>query len=171
MTGGDSRPPYGWVEFCRHHPSECQTNVSEASIVEMTPQVWQILNAVNRSVNGEIRPVTDIDQWGVVEKWGFPDTGRGDCEDYALLKRRQLVERGIPRRAMLMTVVIDETGGGHAILMVRTDRGDMILDNKRASITPWSETGYRYVKRESQAGNGWVGMSDPGASAVATAAR
>ena len=59
-------------------------------------------------------------------------------------------EAGLPRRAMRMTVVIDELGEGHAVLMVRTNRGDFVLDNKTSSIPPWHRTGYVYIKRESQ---------------------
>jgi predicted transglutaminase-like cysteine proteinase len=54
-----------------------------------------------------------------------------------LLKRKLLAERGLPRRAMRMTVVLDENRAGHAVLMVRTDRGDFILDNQRATVLPW----------------------------------
>jgi predicted transglutaminase-like cysteine proteinase len=68
---------------------------------------------------------------------------------------------------MLMTVVIDETGGGHAILTVRTNRGDYILDNKRNAIMPWEATGYHFVKRESQDVVGWVGMGEQTASTTA----
>ena len=96
--------------------------------------------AVNRRVNGKIKPITDKEHWGLVDRWEFPDDGMGDCEDYQLLKRRLLVERGLPRRAMRMTVVIDELGEGHAVLMVRTDRGDFILDNKTSAVLPWDQT-------------------------------
>jgi predicted transglutaminase-like cysteine proteinase len=100
----------------------------------------------------------------VVDRWDIPTDGKGDCEDYVLLKRKRLAEAGIPRRAMRVTVVIDEDNAGHAVLMIRTDRGDLILDNKRNAILPWSQTGYTYVKRESQARVGWTslgGLSTP----------
>ena len=103
-------------------------------------------------MNARIKPITDKDHWGVVDRWEFPDDGKGDCEDYQLLKRKMLAERGLPRRAMRMTVVIDELGEGHAVLMIRTDRGDYILDNKTSAVLPWDQTGYVYVKRESQDG-------------------
>jgi len=61
----------------------------------------------------------------------------GDCEDYQLLKRKLLVEAGLPRRAMRMTVVIDDIDEGHALLTVRTDAGDLILDNKVDAVLPW----------------------------------
>ena len=98
-------------------------------------------------------------------------SGRGDCEDYALLKRKRLAEAGLPRRAMLMTVVIDEENAGHAVLMIRTDRGDFVLDNKRNAILPWSQTGYVYVKRESQYRTGWTSLGGAQTPTVASVQR
>lgn len=169
-TGGMSRPPIGWVEFCRTHQAHCTTDTREPDRITLDTDTWRLIAKINRQVNADIEPVTDKEHWGVVERWSLPTDGRGDCEDYALLKRKLLSEAGIPRRALLMTVVIDETGGGHAILTVRTDRGDFILDNKRNAILGWTATNYRFVKREGQMGTGWVDMDDP-APAVATAAR
>src|SRR5215207_11705837 len=100
-----------------------------------------MLATINRVVNQRIKPITDLKHWGVVDRWDYPDDGWGDCEDYQLLKRKLLAERGLPRRAMRMTVVQDDKGEGHAVLMVRTDRGDFILDNQRAAILPWTRTG------------------------------
>ncbi len=165
-----SRPPIGWVEFCRTHQAHCTTDTREPDRITLDTDTWRLIAKINRQVNADIEPVTDKEHWGVVERWSLPTDGRGDCEDYALLKRKLLSEAGIPRRALLMTVVIDETGGGHAILTVRTDRGDFILDNKRNAILGWTATNYRFVKREGQMGTGWVDMDDP-APAVATAAR
>jgi predicted transglutaminase-like cysteine proteinase len=109
-----------------------------------------------------------MEHWGVVDRWDFPEDGYGDCEDYQLLKRKLLAERGLSRRAMRMTVVIDEQGEGHAVLMIRTSRGDYILDNKTSAVLPWRDTGYTYVKREGQDSTAWVslgGVSSPTATA------
>lgn len=159
-TDFETRMPLGWGDFCRSFPAECTLNVAEPDVLQLTPQLWRQLQKVNRTVNREIEPLGDMEQWGVVERWTLPTTGAGDCEEYALLKRQRLARAGIPRRALLMTVVIDETGGGHAILTVRTDRGDFILDNKRDAILDWRSTGYRFVKRQDQSRAGWVGMED-----------
>jgi predicted transglutaminase-like cysteine proteinase len=75
-------------------------------------------------------------QFGVIERWTYPDLGMGDCEDYVLLKRRKLMELGWPQSALLITVVRDENGEGHAILTVRTTRGDYILDNRQSGKDP-----------------------------------
>ncbi|MEH3148214.1 MAG: transglutaminase-like cysteine peptidase [Methylobacterium frigidaeris] len=168
--GGSAKPVTAWSDFCNRYPAECAVSTSEPAVVEMTPALWRSLTAVNRRVNSRIKPMVDQAHWGVVDRWDFPDDGYGDCEDYQLLKRRMLVERGIPRRALRMTVVIDEIGEGHAVLMVRTDRGDYILDNKTSAILPWQRTGYTYVKREGQDSLAWVSLNGV-ASPVTTANR
>lgn len=155
---GEARPVYGWVEFCRRRPGECAADTAEAPVVALTAKLWQTVVGVNRRVNATIQAVTDQEHWGVADRWDLPEDGYGDCEDFQLLKRKLLVEAGVPRRALRMTVVIDEKGEGHAVMMLRTDRGDFILDNKTSAVLPWHQTGYVYVKREGQAGLGWVSL-------------
>jgi predicted transglutaminase-like cysteine proteinase len=157
-TGGSAKPIMAWVKFCEQFAAECSINTAEPAAIELTPQVWNTIVAVNRRVNTRIKPITDKDHWGLLDRWEFPDDGMGDCEDFQLLKRRMLVERGLPRRAMRMTVVIDELGEGHAVLTIRTDRGDYILDNKTSAILSEEQTGYVFVKRESQDVVGWVSL-------------
>jgi predicted transglutaminase-like cysteine proteinase len=156
--GGSAKPIVAWQRFCELLPSECAVDTAEPAVIHLTPQVWNTIVSVNRRVNGRIKPITDREHWGLVDRWEFPDDGMGDCEDFQLLKRRMLAERGLPRRAMRMTVVIDELGEGHAVLMIRTDRGDYILDNKTSTVLPWDQTGYVYVKRESQDYTAWVSL-------------
>jgi predicted transglutaminase-like cysteine proteinase len=155
---GTAKPVIAWVKFCDQFPVECAVDTSEPAVITLNRDVWNTLVAVNRSVNRRIKPVTDKEHWGVVDRWEFPDDGMGDCEDFQLLKRKLLVEKGLPRRAMRMTVVIDELGEGHAVLMVRTDRGDFILDNKLQSVLPWEQTGYVFVKREGHDSTAWVSL-------------
>ncbi len=168
---GSAKPLQGWAKFCEKFQSECAVDVSEPAVIELTPQIWKTIVSVNQRVNSSIKAVTDADHWGVVDTWDFPDDGRGDCEDYQLLKRRILAENGLPRRAMRMTVVIDELGEGHAVLVVRTNQGDYILDNKTSSVLPWYQTGYVYVKRESQDTVGWVSLGGIASSPTTTANR
>jgi predicted transglutaminase-like cysteine proteinase len=66
-----------------------------------------------------------------------------------LLKRRILIQRGWPATALLITVVRDESNEGHAVLTVRTDRGDFVLDNKVNHVKAWADTPYTFVKRQS----------------------
>ncbi|HEX2135405.1 MAG TPA: transglutaminase-like cysteine peptidase [Microvirga sp.] len=168
---GAARPILAWVKFCEQFAAECAIDPSEPAVVQLTSQTWNTIVSVNRRVNARIKPITDKEHWNLVDRWEFPDDGAGDCEDFQLLKRRMLVERGLPRRAMRMTVVIDELGEGHAVLMVRTDRGDYILDNKTSAVLPWDQTGYVFVKRESQESLGWVSLGGRSASPTTTANR
>jgi predicted transglutaminase-like cysteine proteinase len=159
-------PIAAWIRFCQKRPQECQSDRSQAAQISLTPDVWATLIRVNEHVNALVLAVTDQDHWGVVDRWDYPDDGRGDCEDMQLLKRKLLVEAGLPHRALRMTVVIDEQGQGHAVLMARTDYGDFILDNKRSAVLPWSKTGYTFVKRESANGSAWVALGDRTGSVV-----
>jgi predicted transglutaminase-like cysteine proteinase len=153
-------PTPAWTSFCGQLPDECTVDHAEPAIIRFSPAIWSTIIEVNERVNGTILSVTDRDHWGVIDRWNYPDDGLGDCEDIQLLKRRLLVEARLPRRAMRMTVVADEEGQGHAVLMVRTDRGDFILDNKRNEVLPWQETGYRYVKREGSDSTEWVWVGE-----------
>lgn len=161
-TGTAARPPIGWVDFCADRPFECKVSPSAPRDVVLTSKAWTDLVRINKWVNENVKPMTDLEHWGVVEKWSYPDDGYGDCEDYVLLKRRMLTEAGWPREALLVTVVREKNGSGHAVLTVKTDKGEFILDNQEEKILPWSETSYRFVKRQSQSDpNRWVSLGDP----------
>ncbi|MBN9246231.1 MAG: transglutaminase-like cysteine peptidase, partial [Hyphomicrobium sp.] len=116
---GSSQPPYGFVAFCDRMPQECIVTSPDDARYQATPQSLSELDEVNRGVNHEIEPATDMEVYGVVEYWTLPKT-RGDCEDYALLKRHRLIARGWPSSVLLMTVVRDEKNEGHAVLTART---------------------------------------------------
>ncbi|KFG66977.1 transglutaminase [Microvirga sp. BSC39] len=166
LSSGQAGPTPAWIAFCKQIPEECAFDSSEPAIIALNQETWKLIVDVNERVNATILPVTDQDHWGVADRWDYPDDGIGDCEDIQILKRRVLIEAGLPRRAMRMTVVIDELGAGHAVLMVRTNRGDYILDNKRAAVLSWQETGYRYVKREGSEGTAWVWLGNQAAPIV-----
>ena len=160
-VGETARPPIGWVQFCTERPAECRTERSVPRDVQFNKAVMQELVRVNRYVNAKVKPLTDLEQYGVIEKWTYPDSGYGDCEDYVLLKRKMLLALGWPREALLITVLRDKKGDGHAVLTVRTDKGEFILDNQVEEVLPWADTGYRYVKRQSQYDpNIWVSLGD-----------
>jgi len=160
-VGDNARPPIGWVEFCTEQPNECASTASTPRDVLLTTRTWKDLVRTNKWANDTIKPVTDLEHWGVVEKWSYPDDGYGDCEDYVLLKRRMLIQAGWPREALLITVVRDKKGEGHAVLTVKTDKGEFILDNQNPEILAWLDTGYRFVKRQSQSDpNIWVSLGD-----------
>ncbi len=167
-VSGRTNPPVGYVDFCRTFPDECLRNGSEEAET-LTERRWRDLQEVNTFVNRIILPATDREFYDKDEVWTLPET-RGDCEDYVLLKRKWLVERGWPTSALLVSVVFDEIGDGHAVLLARTGRGDFVLDNKTDSIRLWHETAYRFVKRQSvEDPNRWVSLGDPRVSTQNTA--
>jgi predicted transglutaminase-like cysteine proteinase len=152
--------PYGWLEFCSRYQGEC-AGVGSAADIDLTPANYRRISQVNRWVNSAIVARSDQEQWGVVDRWDHPTTGQGDCEDYVLMKRRLLMEEGFPRSSLLVTVVRDERGDGHAVLTVKTNKGEFVLDNLRDGVRPWSESPYRFVKRQSQQDqNLWVDIGD-----------
>jgi predicted transglutaminase-like cysteine proteinase len=158
---GRSLPPIGHVSFCKSLPGECERQGPKRAVVELTLQHKADLRAVNDLVNRMVRPVSDMELYGRLEHWTYP-TGMGDCEDYVLLKRRLLIERGWPASSLLITVVRDENMEGHAVLMARTSAGDFLLDNKRAKIMTWNDSPYVFLKRQSDRDpKEWVSLTRP----------
>ena len=150
-VGGATSVPYGWVDFCGRRPEECRLGKLEPLDLRLTAKTWAILNKINKSVNNSIEPVTNLEHWGtMLDHWDYPIDGKGDCKIYALFKRKLLIDLGFPRQALLMTIVRDLAGEGHAILTVKTDRGEFVLDNLRDEIVPWDATGYQFIKRQAQ---------------------
>jgi predicted transglutaminase-like cysteine proteinase len=170
-TGETTKAPIGWVEFCIEYDPECDTKPSVPRDAILSSRAWADLMRINLWANTNIKPITDMEHWGVVERWNYPDDGYGDCEDYVLLKRRMLMQAGWPREALLITVVRDTKGDGHAVLTVKTDKGEFVLDNQTDDILLWSDTEYRFVKRQSQADpNVWIALGEPrGTPATASA--
>src|SRR6266508_1538142 len=146
---GDTLPPIGYVTFCQEHQGDCRPGPRFADRIQLTPAKFRQIEEVNTAVNTAIAPVTDLELYGKAEVWTYPTT-KGDCEDYVLLKRRILIERGFPESTLLITVVRDENNEGHAVLTVRTDAGDFVLDNKRRDIVRWADTPYTFIKRQSE---------------------
>jgi predicted transglutaminase-like cysteine proteinase len=145
---GDTLPPIGFVQFCQRVPENCQPD-SRHRRFAMTEEKWLLVRMVNTHVNGAITPVDDETLYGTAEYWTLP-TDAGDCEDIMLLKKKLLVAKGIPVEALRITVVLDETGAGHAVLALITSAGDYVLDNRRNEIRSWSATGYTFLKRQSE---------------------
>jgi len=169
-VGNAGRVPHGWIDFCGRRPEECNVPALPAMDFKLTPGIWRVLDRINREVNAQIIPVSNFDHWGtMVDHWDYPVDGKGDCKIYALYKRKLLMEAGFPRQALLMTIVRDLNGEGHAILTVKTDKGEYILDNLVNNIRPWTATGYEFFTRQSQEDpNIWVSIGD---RAVMTAQR
>nr|WP_244427158.1 transglutaminase-like cysteine peptidase [Methyloferula stellata] len=161
-VGSETSVPYGWMDFCHRYAGECNAGPATPLDVNLTPEALKQLERVNKLVNKSIVAVSDMDHWGVLDQWDYPSDGKGDCEDYALLKRKLLIEEGFPRQALLMTVVKDEQNDGHAILTIKTNHGEFILDNLTDEIKSWDRTAYKFVKRQSQNDeNTWVQIGPP----------
>jgi predicted transglutaminase-like cysteine proteinase len=173
-VGDTTSVPYGWVDFCGRRPEECQLGVLKPLDLRLTKASFAQLDRINRSVNAAIEPMTNLAHWGtMLDHWDYPVDGKGDCKVYALYKRKLLIDAGFPRQALLMTVVKDLDGEGHAILTVKTDRGEFVLDNLTDEIRPWDATGYTYIKRQAQNDpNTWLDLGGVvGSRGVATAQR
>jgi predicted transglutaminase-like cysteine proteinase len=156
--GGEAKPTKAWEQFCAEQPDECKVNLFDRKVISYTEQFWRDLVTVNVTVNREITAITDLEQWGVTDRWDYPDNGMGDCEDIQIEKRRRLVGMGYPARAMRMAVVVSQEGEGHAVLIVRSDRGDFVLDNRVDAVLPWYRVRYHWVKREADDGESWVAL-------------
>jgi len=157
LTFGATTMPVGYYEYCLRYSERCARG-PEGKTIKLTKPRWRDIVTVNAEVNREIAPLTDMEIFGVEERWDYP-TVVGDCEDYALMKRKRLNEMGYPLGALLLTVARDAKGGGHAVLTVVTDLGDFVLDNIEQKVLLWKDTEIYYLKRQSQADlNRWVSL-------------
>ena len=70
--GDTTRSPIGWVEFCADNPGDCRGGATQPRDIVMSQTAWRDLLRVNNWVNETIKPMTDMDHWGVIEKWSLP---------------------------------------------------------------------------------------------------
>lgn len=146
---GKSLPPIGYVQFCARSQDECKAGGAKAKRIVLSNKEWNQINHVNQFVNTSIKPTSDIDLYHVAEYWAYPTT-TGDCEDYVLLKKRLLTKLGFAPSDLLITVLLDEHGEGHAVLTILTQNMDLILDNRRNEVLSANQTAYKFLKRQSQ---------------------
>lgn len=166
-TGGRTTQPVGHYEFCQRLPGECRQMTPKEPPVVLSRKLWAEIIEVNNSVNTRIMPKTDLENYGVEDYWTFPDNGYGDCEDYALEKRRELMSAGVPAGDLLITVARLANGDGHAVLTVRTSLGEFILDNLETKVLSFADTDYTYLKRQSAENSGvWVTINEGRADLV-----
>jgi predicted transglutaminase-like cysteine proteinase len=152
-----AEPPPGWSDFCAQYGSECQNKTRTPHSIILTPEKWRTISDVNEYVNEHIQPMTEVERRGRENLWSYAEDGRGDCKDYVLVKRQKLIEAGLPREALLITIVWTSQEQGHAVLIARTDRGDFVLDNLLPNVMLWSDTDYQFVERQSETDpNAWV---------------
>lgn len=150
VEGRISITPFGFKKFCETERRHCDIfrNASGSELVRMNALRYDELSKVNASVNAEIYPVPEIGLFSSDDDWKLP-TNSGDCEDFVLLKQARLIEMGWPESALLITVVDMKDGTRHAVLTVRTDSGDLILDNLTNRVLDWQKVDYRWIKRQS----------------------
>lgn len=163
-TAGEVFAPPAFYSFCSRELSLCRTG-GVIDAVRLGSGKAGELNRVNRAVNASVQERSDRANVDKDDDWRVPAT-YGDCEDFAILKKRELLKRGWPASALLLTVA-RYRGGGHTVLTVRTSEGDLVLDNLTNTVRDWSRTPYRYFARQSQSnGNRWeriLGVAPSGA--------
>lgn len=166
-TGADGRPlpdphftvpieelspalaPFQHVRFCMRYPDDCKIDPTETVEIELTAAVSDMLDRVNHDVNATIIPEQKSDNFDINDRWTI-DPVAGDCNDYAVTKRHNLLQSGLPARALRLAVVQTTSGIGHLVLVVATTRGNLVLDNLVESIRPWQSTKYRWLKIQSE---------------------
>ncbi|WP_187289026.1 transglutaminase-like cysteine peptidase [Fulvimarina pelagi] len=148
-TYGYSFPPIAFYTFCETNSRLCNTSSGEKHIV-LSDQRYKELRNVNTRVNRQIEQRADAKVYGQKDVWSLPDTV-GDCEDFAIMKKDQLLKLGWPSSVLLLTVVKQPfSEEGHTLLTVRTSKGDIVLDNATDQIKLWHETKYRFFSVQAQ---------------------
>jgi len=154
--------PPGFISFCVRFADQCQAPQDAPATITLTSDAWQTLKQVNSAVNAAIWAEDDEKHYGRAEYWTIPTDGYGDCEDYALAKRKQLIGAGFPEPALRIAIVITPREARHAVLTVDTDKGDYVLDNLNDDVVAWNATGYTWLERQdARRPMGWVSMQPP----------
>ena len=138
--------PMAFTQFCLKYADECRPEraLFRDGRLRLTDRRRAELESVNRSVNSSIRP--ERNEEGLAgEKW-LLGPAFGDCNDYAVTKRHQLIARGWPARAVLLSEVVTVSGQHHLVAVVRADGGDLVLDNLTDRVMPWHQTPYRWLR-------------------------
>lgn len=156
-TGAETSKPYGHFNFCKSRPAECAKQ-AKAGPEKLGGKRWNTLVSVNAAVNKAIKPVSDAKKFGKTEVWAYGGSS-GDCEDYALTKRKKLISAGFKRSNLRLTMVRLRSGEAHTVLVVHTEKGDYVLDNLRNDVRLWNSAGYRFVKMQDGANSGnWLSI-------------
>jgi predicted transglutaminase-like cysteine proteinase len=140
--------PAGFIGFCLRYSDQCELPDHAKDLAFLTPANWELLNRVNRATNMGVQYKDDMPHYGIADYWTIAADGSGDCEDFALTKRKALIDAGLPVAALRIAVVLTSTKERHAILTVATDRGDYVLDSMSDDVRPWTETNYQWLERQ-----------------------
>jgi predicted transglutaminase-like cysteine proteinase len=137
--------PMAYTEFCLRYEDECRPKTMfRGGPVRLTTERWADLKEVNQTVNRDIIP--ERNELGLAGETWLIGPDRGDCNDYAVTKRHELLDRGWPARVLLLSEVVTRSGEHHLVLVVRTKSGDLVLDNMTPQIKPWSRAPYQWVR-------------------------
>jgi predicted transglutaminase-like cysteine proteinase len=147
------KEPSGAHGICARYDWACATTLSHANAdaFQFDNRLMMRVRRVNSAINRSTRQISDASQYRQDELWALPTRRGGDCEDFALLKKRELIKLGIPAERLLIATVLDRNYRGHAVLVVRTHRGDMVLDNLTSRVMRWERTGYTFMKMQNPA--------------------
>lgn len=153
--------PAGANGLCQRYAWACQR--ATAAPVPVSGNQLDYAISLNRQINRQVRSISDLAQYGVEEHWALPTARGGDCEDFALLKKKRLIEAGLDPQMLLIATVLDRRRNAHAVLVMRTARGDFVLDNLRDDVLHWSRTGYTYLRMQDPADpRRWTAVIDGG---------
>lgn len=125
-------------------------------MITLTDKTWKTICDINRQVNFDITYQKDIEHYGKSDHWVIPVDGHGDCEDISLMKQHLLSEQDIPS---YLATCWTETGGYHAVLLVDTDRGTFVLDNRQKTVWNYTDLNYTWNKRQIE-GDVWVSIRE-----------
>ncbi|MGO4914733.1 transglutaminase-like cysteine peptidase [Pseudogemmobacter sp. W21_MBD1_M6] len=143
--------PPGSKGLCANYAWAC---ASDRAASPSGPADLALARSVNSSVNRKTRQIEDQQQYGQAERWALPTTRGGDCEDIVLLKKMKLMQAGVASSNLLIATVLDRKNSSHAVLVMRTDRGDLVLDSLNSRIVHWTDTGYTFLKMQNPASLG-----------------
>ncbi|UUV07770.1 transglutaminase-like cysteine peptidase [Ruegeria sp. YS9] len=151
-----SPPPSGAANLCAQYNWAC---AGKRSVSMSSQQELKVVEQINRRVNRSTREVTDQSQYKTTERWALPTARGGDCEDFVLLKKRDLIHAGVDPSKLLIATVLDTRRVPHAVLVYRSSNGDLVLDNLTNRIKPWTATRYLFLRMQDPNRPGrWVGV-------------
>ena len=142
---GPATPPDGAADLCAKYSWACEKS---GQIAQGGEGAMGILRAVNSQANRTIKPISDLQQYQIKERWSLPTREGGDCEDYALAKKKELIRIGLSTQQFLIATVLDRKRQSHAVLIVKTGMQDLVLDNLTNKILPWNKTGYTFLRMQ-----------------------
>jgi predicted transglutaminase-like cysteine proteinase len=142
---GPAAPPAGASHLCQTLDWAC---ASTGRWMTIDAQALDVARAINARSNRSVRSISDMQQYRVAERWALPTARGGDCEDYAIHKKLELIKAGFPPEQLLIATVLDRKRQSHAVLVLRTGSQDLVLDNLTSRIVPWNKTGYTFLRMQ-----------------------